>query len=109
MSFVCYIQNRRAGANPVGDFVRDARSDSRRPEVKSWSELRLYLVRCGACRVSVPLSVMERLPKMSKGQYEALLALNHKRVCDEEGARREPAVEMPEGSNVFQLGEHKVI
>lgn len=61
-----------------------------------------------AVRMSVPLGVMERLPKMSLGKYEELLALNHKRVCDEEGARREPA-EMPEGSNVFQLGEHTVI
>jgi len=61
-----------------------------------------------AVRMSVPFGVMESLPKMSGKQYEALLALNNKRVCDEEGARREPA-EMPEGSNVFQLGEHKVI
>jgi len=61
-----------------------------------------------AVRMSVPFGVMERLPKMSNEQYEALLALNHKRVCDEEGGR-EPAVEMPEGSNIFQLGEHKVI
>ncbi len=58
--------------------------------------------------MSVPFGVMESLPKMSAEQYEALLALNHKRVCDEEGARGEPA-EMPEESNVFQLGEHKVI
>ncbi len=62
-----------------------------------------------AVRMSVPLGVMERLPKMSKAQSDALLVMNHRRVCDEEGARREPAGEMPAGSNVFQLGEHKVI
>ena len=62
-----------------------------------------------AVRLSVPFGVMERLPKMNDEQYDAMLALNHKRVCDEEGAQREPALEMPEGSNVFQLGEHKVI
>ena len=34
--------------NPAGDYVREARADRRLPDVRSWLDLREYLLRSGA-------------------------------------------------------------
>ena len=49
MTFREYIVKRRAGRNPAGDFVRDAKADSSLPNCQTWQELESYLWRCHAC------------------------------------------------------------
>lgn len=53
MSFIRYIQERRITDTPSGDFTKDARADSRMPDVKSWPELRRYLERSGAIPAAI--------------------------------------------------------
>jgi hypothetical protein len=48
MTFKEYLANRQVRDNIQGDFVKDARLDSRLPDVTTWAELKSYLVRSGA-------------------------------------------------------------
>ena len=47
MTFKEYLAKRQVRDNPQGDFVQDARSDDRLPDVTSWAELKGYLIRRG--------------------------------------------------------------
>ena len=47
MSFVAYIKTCKAGDDPPGDFVRDARDDRELPDVLTWKQLELYLSKRG--------------------------------------------------------------
>jgi hypothetical protein len=53
MTFREYIERRRCGDNPQGDFVGDARRDRRFPDVQSWPELKRYLLNRSACEESI--------------------------------------------------------
>lgn len=53
MTFPEYIAKRRAGRNPTGDFVRDARADDTFPNCSTWQELERYLERCHACAPAI--------------------------------------------------------
>jgi hypothetical protein len=48
MTFRDYIRTCRAPRSPIGDFVRDARSDPTLPEPYWWPDLRAHLVQQGA-------------------------------------------------------------
>ena len=49
MSFKTYVNNRRRGPNPQGDFIEHARKAADLPDASSWEELRIYLLRRDAC------------------------------------------------------------
>lgn len=44
MSFREFVQNLRPAGLPLGTFLQDAQRDPNLPEVRSWEELRLYLI-----------------------------------------------------------------
>jgi hypothetical protein len=48
VSFKEFIRSVPAGTNPEGDFIQDARSDHRLPEISTWPELEHYFVRRAA-------------------------------------------------------------
>ncbi|MEN3953469.1 hypothetical protein [Iodidimonas sp. SYSU 1G8] len=48
MTFKAYIRGRRRGASPDDDFLDHAKQDPAMPDVACWSELRDYLLSCGA-------------------------------------------------------------
>ncbi len=43
MSFTTYLEVCRAGDNPAGDFIRDARDDRGMRDFAAWDELRRHL------------------------------------------------------------------
>lgn len=49
MSFKTYVNNRRRGPNPQGDFIDHARKTADLPDVSNWEELRGYLLMRDAC------------------------------------------------------------
>ena len=53
------------------DFVRDARSDHRLPEAKSWAELEAHIVSRGADRLGVKASKAVWRGFSNQGIYDA--------------------------------------
>jgi hypothetical protein len=49
MTFHEYIQTRRITDTPRGDFIADAKGDSKLIEAKSWDQLWTHLYTRGAC------------------------------------------------------------
>ena len=49
MSFKTYVNNRRRGPNPQGDFIEHAQRTPDLPDVSTWEELRGYLLMRDAC------------------------------------------------------------
>lgn len=49
LSFRDYMLGRRVTDTPAGDFVSDAKSDSRFPDAKTWREIESYLFSKQAC------------------------------------------------------------
>ena len=69
-----------------------------------------------AISLEFPFGQLEKEPTMTKDEKEAVIAhirrkyaTHYTEVQQTESPTSEPAAEMPEGSNEFQLGEHKII
>ena len=71
MSFVAYIKTCKAGDDPAGDFVREARDDRELPDVLTWKQLELYLSKRGVrssgdCGRQAGLGGVRGLPRQGR-------------------------------------------
>jgi hypothetical protein len=53
ISFRDWVMKQEVHRNACGDFIFDAKADSRFPDIRCWPELRDYLHSRGACHMAV--------------------------------------------------------